>query len=67
MVTGVLIRQKELAMLNADGISGKPIRKTIVWERMTYISESIILTATIGNLPGWCILIYTYINLENTP
>lgn len=55
IVTGILTRQKELAMLNAIGMSGKQMKKMLIWESATYIGGAIILTVTMGNLLGWLI------------
>lgn len=55
MVTGILTRQKELAMLNAVGMSGKQMKKMLIWESTAYIGGSVLLTATVGNLLGWLI------------
>lgn len=55
VVTGILTRQKELAMLNAIGMSGKQMKKMLIWESAVYIGGAVFLTATIGNLLGWLI------------
>lgn len=55
VVTGILTRQKELAMLNAIGMSGKQMKKMLIWESTAYIGGAVLLTATVGNLLGWLI------------
>lgn len=55
IVTGILTRQKELAMLNAIGMSGKQMKRMLIWESVTYIGGAIALTVTVGNLLGWLI------------
>ena len=55
VVTGILTRQKELAMLNAIGMSGKQMKKMLIWESATYIGGAVILTVTVGNLLGWLV------------
>ena len=54
-VTGLLTRQKELAMLSAIGMGGRQMKKMLVWESMAYILSAAVLTATAGNPLGWLI------------
>lgn len=54
-VTGILTRQKELAMLNAIGMSGRQMKKMLIWESTLYIGSAAVLTLTAGNIMGWLI------------
>ena len=42
-------------MLNAIGMSGKQMKKMLVWESLAYIGSAFLLTATAGNLLGWIV------------
>lgn len=55
VVTGIFTRQKELAMLNAIGMSGKQMKKMLIWESAVYIGSAAALTVTVGNVLGWLI------------
>lgn len=48
-VTGLLTRQKELAMLCAIGMGGRQMKKMLVLESMAYILSAALLTATAGS------------------
>ena len=53
VVTGILTRQKELAMLSAVGMGGRQMKKMLLWESAAYIGSAVLLTATAGNLLSW--------------
>lgn len=53
VVTSILSRQKELAMLNAIGMGGKQMKKMLVWESGIYIGMAVLLTVTLGNMLVW--------------
>lgn len=53
LATGVLARQKELAMLSAVGMGGRQMKKMLVWESAGYIGGAVILAVTAGNLISW--------------
>lgn len=53
VVTGILTRQKELAMLSAVGMGGRQMKKMLLWESAAYIGSAVLLTATVGNLFSW--------------
>lgn len=42
MATGILARQKELAMLNVIGMSGKQMEKMLIWESTAYIGGAVL-------------------------
>ena len=52
-VTGILARQKELAMLSAIGMGGRQMKRMLIWESAAYIGSAALLTVTAGNLLGW--------------
>ena len=52
IVTGILTRQKELAMLNAIGMSGKQMKKMLIWESATYIGGAINFNCDDGEFVG---------------
>ena len=51
-------------MLNAIGMSGKQMKKMLIWESATYIGGAIVLTVTMGNLLGWLICQAEIVNLS---
>lgn len=53
IVTGIISRQNELAMLNAIGMSGKQMKKMLIWESGFYIGMAVILSITFGNVLIW--------------
>lgn len=55
VVTGILARQKELAMLSAVGMGGRQMKKMLIWESGAYIGSAAVLTVTAGNLLSWLI------------
>lgn len=55
VVTGILTRQKELAMLSAVGMGGRQMKKMLAWESAVYIGSAALLTITAGNLISWLI------------
>lgn len=52
-VTGILTRQKELAMLGAIGMGGRQMKRMLIWESTAYIGSAALLSVTAGNLLGW--------------
>lgn len=52
-VTGILTRQKELAMLGAIGMGGHQMKRMLIWESTAYIGSAALLSVTAGNLLGW--------------
>ncbi|MFQ6805547.1 MAG: FtsX-like permease family protein [Lachnospiraceae bacterium] len=48
-------RNRRRRLLNAIGMSGKQMKKMLIWESATYIGGAIVLTVTMGNLLGWLI------------
>ena len=55
MVTGILTRQKELAMLSAVGMGGRQMKRMLIWESAAYIGSASVLAVTAGNLLSWLI------------
>lgn len=55
IVTGILTRQKELAILSAVGMGGRQMKKMLLWEGTAYIGSAAVLTVTAGNLISWFI------------
>ncbi|MDE5872865.1 MAG: FtsX-like permease family protein, partial [Lachnospiraceae bacterium] len=43
MITSVCARRKELAMLQAVGMTGRQLKKMLIMEGMTYVGASIII------------------------
>ncbi len=40
VVTGILTRQKELAMLSAVGMGGRQMKQMLIWESTAYIRSA---------------------------
>ncbi len=55
VVTGILTRQKELAMLSAVGMGGRQMKQMLIWESTAYIGSAAALAVTAGNLLCWLI------------
>lgn len=55
IVTGILTRQRELAVLSAVGMGGCQMEKMLFWESTAYVGSAAVLTATVGNFVSWII------------
>lgn len=55
MVTSILARQKEMAVLGAAGMAQRQMKQMLVWEGTSYIGLAVLVTITIGTVVGWFI------------
>lgn len=49
MVTGIFARRQEFAMMQAVGMSGKQLKKTLIWEGILYALITFVVTLTAGS------------------
>lgn len=49
-VTGIISRKRELAMMNAVGMTGSQIRKMLVWEGVIYAVFTLIFSLVFGSI-----------------
>ncbi len=53
VITGILARKQEFAMMESIGMTGKQLSMMLIGEGLIYALWSIIITATVGNLIGY--------------
>lgn len=56
MITGILARRQEFAMMQAVGMTGGQLRKMLTWEGIWYGIWTLGIAATIGNLVSYGVL-----------
>ena len=50
VLTSIITRRKEFAMLQSIGMTGKQLRRMLAWERIYYAVGTIIASAVIGTV-----------------
>ncbi|MDO4544731.1 MAG: FtsX-like permease family protein [Bacillota bacterium] len=50
IITGILARKQEFAMLQAVGMTGRQLKDTLIWEGMIYAGATILFAVTFGSL-----------------
>mgnify|MGYP002514716783 CR=1 FL=1 len=56
IVTGILARKKELAMMEAVGMTGKQMKGMLAWEGIFYIVLTSVFSVVSGSLLSWIVL-----------
>ncbi len=56
MVTSILLRRREFAMLQSIGMTGSQLQQTLICEGICYIAVSAVIGFIAGSLLSWLIL-----------
>lgn len=56
MVSGILARKQELAMMQAVGMTGKQMKGMLVWEGLLYAIIALVVTLTLGSVGCWAMI-----------
>lgn len=55
-VTGIISRKRELAMMNAVGMTGSQIRKMLIWEGVCYAIFTLIFSVVFGSAVSYAVV-----------
>lgn len=56
MVTGIFARRQEFAMMQAVGMTGKQMKRTLIWEGLLYALVTLAVTLTLGSVACWAMI-----------
>ncbi|MDE7259640.1 MAG: ABC transporter permease, partial [Lachnospiraceae bacterium] len=56
VITGIISRRREFAMLQSIGMTGDQLRKTLICEGISYIAIAGVISFILGSLLSWLIL-----------
>ena len=56
IVTAIVSRRREFAMLQSIGMTGSQLRKTLIWEGIIYIGISCAVGFVVGSVLSWAVL-----------
>lgn len=56
VITGILARKQEFAMMEAVGMTGKQLRAMLIYEGLFYGGMTVLFSLTIGNLIGYTLV-----------
>ncbi len=56
IITGILTRRQEFAMMEAVGMTGRQLRTMLIWEGLCYAFMTILFSLTIGNVIGYALV-----------